>query len=66
MSIVQMLKCDGQNCRHVLSTVPPMKPTPSNLRLQGGRQGWTHQWRKDFCPICSRKVVKPKKRRSRS
>ena len=49
-----------------MSTVPPMKPTPSNLRLQGGRQGWTHQWRKDFCPICSRKVVKPKKRRSRS
>jgi len=65
MSIVQMLKCDGPNCRYVVCTKPPMKPTPSNLRLQGGQQGWTKQCRKDFCPSCSRKVAKPKRRRSR-
>ena len=66
MSILQVLKCDGDRCGRMITTKPPMEPTPSNLRLQGGQEGWVHQCRKDYCPMCSLKMVKPKKRRSRS
>ncbi len=65
MSIQQILKCDGPNCVHATTTRPPMKPTPSNLRLHGETLGWTKQYHKDFCPSCSLKVVKPEKRISR-
>ncbi len=50
------LKCDGYDgsgCSATLTTKPPMKPTPSNLRLHARTRGWTHRPRKDFCVLCT-------------